>query len=297
MINVLLISLIIVIYTFQSFLCKKYSDNYPGDSGDSSTVFTIVSGLITCILAIVISGFDFNPSLSTVLLGLLCAASLIGYNFFIIKASQTGPYSVLMVFMLAGGIIVPAIVAVVGFGDAISPFKILGIIVVIVSVYLMNRKEDEEGSQSKMFIFTCLALGICNGAYGAFFDISQRITASNGLENEKEEMVAITYATAAIVSLIILAFKKKKATFAAFKQNKRSLFYILTCSLAVSVAINLLVYILQYVDVTILYTFDNAGVLLLSVIMSSVFFKEKLSRINIIGCITMCIALVVVASF
>ena len=50
-------------------------------------------------------------------------------------------------------------------------------------------------------------------------------------------------------------------------------------------------------DPTIVYTFDNAGVLLLSAIASAVFFKEKLSKLNVIGCIIMSLGLICMAQY
>ena len=173
-------------------------------------------------------------------------------------------------------------------------WKALAILAVFASVYMVSyRKEEKESKKSRGFLLCCFALGICNGAYGVLFDAQQRLTGAD----EKEEMVALTFGIAATICFILLLAKEKKATLPAFRQNRRSLVYLIACSLVVASAINLLVYILRLVDVTLLYTLDNAGVLLLSVLASAIFFKEKLSKLNIIGCITMCIALVCVSIF
>ena len=294
MLNAALISLIILLYTLQSFWCKKYTDSYPGKADNASPVFTVVSGLTVVVVAFVMSGFTFSAKPLTILLGVANALVLAGYNYFIIKCSQLGPYSILMVFNLAGGISLPAVFAVLAFGDEMSLWKALAILAVFASVYMVSyRKEEKESKKSRGFLLCCLALGICNGAYGVLFDAQQRLTGAD----EKEEMVALTFGIAATICFILLLVKEKKATLPAFRQNRRSLVYLIACSLVVASAINLLVYILRLVDVTLLYTLDNAGVLLLSVLASAIFFKEKLSKLNAIGCITMCIALVCVSIF
>ena len=79
------------------------------------------------------------------------------------------------------------------------------------------------------------------------------------------------------------------------KQSKVSLAYLLTASVIITAAVNLVVYTLGMVDTTILFTFDNSCVFLLSVLFSCAVFKEKLTRTNIIGCISLCLSLVVMS--
>lgn len=290
--NALLIAAMILLYTAQSLLCKKYSDNYPGKAHMASPVFTIVSGFTVVIVSFLVSGFSFSAAPLTLLLGAVNAVTLFGYNHALIKASQLGPYSVVMTFSIAGGISVPAIVAYFAFGDTLSPIKIISILVVFISVYLISHKTEDSATNKKFFL-SCLLLGVCNGAYGVFLDVQQRLTGSG----EKEEMVALTYGVAVVISLISLFITDRKEVIPAMKQTKKSLFFLIACSLVVAGAINLLVYIIPHVNVTILYTLDNAGVLLLSVLFSCMFFKEKLSPLNIVGCVTMCAALVCVSLF
>ena len=163
----------------------------------------------------------------------------------------------------------------------------------LASVYMVSYRKGEQTTSSKWFIPVCILLAVCNGAYGTLLDVQQRLTGTE----QKEEMVALTYGIAALGSLIIMFAQNKKATPAMFRQNKKSLIYLITCSAAVAMAIHLLVYILPLINVTVLYTLDNASVLLISVALSCIMYKEKLSALNVVGCIIMCAALVTVAIF
>ncbi|MBE6555261.1 MAG: hypothetical protein E7663_03365 [Ruminococcaceae bacterium] len=291
MINALSVGMMVLLYTMQSLLCKKYSDHYPGDPEMASPVFTVVSGMFVVLVAFFVSGFSFSFSSVTVLLGVINAVALFGYNRFIIEAAQSGPYSVLMVFSIAGGIVIPTAVAHLLFQESLSILKILALLVVFLAVWLISRKQGEARPKSGKFFVTCLLLGICNGTYGCLLDVQQRLT---GVE-EKDEMVAITYGVAVLLSFVVLAIKQKRRIAATMRQTGRSALYLAACSLAVAAAINLLVYIIPLVDLTVLYTLDNSGTMLLSVIASVIFFRERLSRTNVIGCVTMAAALVAVA--
>lgn len=294
MISAILICCMIVLYTLQSLLCKQYSVNYPGREDDASPVFTVVSGFAVLLLSLILMGFRFEAAPLTILLGLINAVALIGYNTCIIKASQTGSYSILMTFAIAGSISIPTVVSVVAFDDGLSIPKAIGIIGVLASVYMVSKRPGEQATaKSRWFIPVCILLAVCNGAYGTLLDVQQRLT---GVE-QKEEMVALTYGIAALGSLIIMTAQNKKATPAMFRQNKKSLVYLITCSAAVAGAIHLLVYILPLINVTVLYTLDNASVLLISVALSCIMYKEKLSALNVIGCVIMCASLVTVAVF
>jgi hypothetical protein len=121
----------------------------------------------------------------------------------------------MMVFSIAGGIAVPCAVGVIGFGDSLSLPKFLSLLVVFLAVFLVTYRKGEALSRGKLFLLFCAGLALCNGAYGALLDIQQRIT---GVA-EREEMVALTYLVATLLSLVQLALRERKGTLAAFRQT------------------------------------------------------------------------------
>lgn len=288
----LILMIMILLYTLQSLLCRKYSDHYPGDPSLASPVFTIVSGTVVAVVSLLLCGVGIHLSPLTLLLGLLNSLAIVLYNSSLIKASQSGSYSILMIFNIAGGIVIPLAVAWVAFGEQLSLIKILCISVVLFSVYLVSSKK-QECSLRGSFWLACLLLALANGIYGSLLDCQQRLT---GVE-EKEEMVAVTFGFAALFSFVQLLIRQKRSAFSAMKQNRPSALYLLACSMTVASAIHLLVLLLDRIDLSILYTFDNSGVLILSVLCSRIFFKERLSAKNILGCITMCAALICMSLF
>ncbi len=288
-----LVAAMILLYTLQSLLCKKYSDYYPGKKTAASPVFTVISGITVVLFSLALSVFRFSLSPVTALLGLFNALALVGYNTFLIGCAQRGAYSVMMVFSIAGGIAVPCAVGVIGFDDPLSLPKLLSLLVIFAAVFFVSYRSGEALSKSKLFLPFCVGLGLCNGAYGALLDIQQRLTGFD----ERVEMVALTYLVATAISLVQLAFRERGETAAAFRQTGRSLFYLAVCSVVVALAVHVMVYIIPLIDVTVLYTFDNAGVFLCSVVASCIFFRERLKPLNIVGCVLMCAGLIGTAIF
>ncbi len=296
---VLLIALVILLYTLQSLFTRLYTDYYPGDKSLATPVFAVVCGLIVTAVSFVFSGLSFSCSWLTILLGVINAVILYGYDAFIIKASATGPYSILMTFSLTGGIVIPAIVSWMFFNVPFSWVQLISIAIIFVSVLMISKKDDEAENKEEhkkhrtFFLVICTLLGLANGMYGVLLNTQQELTGVL----EKEEMVAVTFIGAAVISLVQLIVKEKKEALKAFKQTKFSLVFLLLTALVSALAINALVIALDGIDTTLVYTFDNAGVLLLSALASAVFFKEKLSKLNVIGCIIMSIGLICMSQY
>ncbi len=295
--NYLLIALMIVVSTTQSILTRFYSTSYPGRSDLSAPVFTIVSGFTLALVTFCLGLFRFEATSPTIYLGIVNAFVLVLYNTSMLKASATGPYSITIVFMIAGGIIIPSAVSFC-FGDTEGYWvKIIAIIAVLISVYLISKKEGENYTDKRKFFLSCFGLALGNGIYGSIFDVHQRLTTPADMVSspEREEILIITYAGAALLSALILLAREKKEFLGAMKQSKKSLAFLLSASVIITAAVNLVVYTLGMVDTTILFTFDNSCVFLLSVLFSCLVFKEKLTRINAIGCISLCVSLVVMS--
>ncbi|MBQ4071498.1 MAG: EamA family transporter [Clostridia bacterium] len=297
----LLLAFLIILYTLQSLFTKLYTDKYPGKPDNASATLTTVSGLTVAVITFFcfsLCRFTFNGW--TVLIGALNAVALFGYNYFIVKASQSGPYSILMMFSLAGGIILPIVAALILGWDSwtstpVILINVISIVAIIAAVYLVSGKSDASGDEKQRvslpFILSCLGLGVCNGVYGIFLTLQQRTEEAGG-EANRDEMVILTFLFAALISTVTSLIKNRKGFFATFRQTRISFLYLALTSIVFALAINLIVILIPQISTTVLYTLDNSSVLIMSVIASAVFFRERLSVKNIVGIVIMVCALV-----
>ena len=293
--------LLVMLYTMQSLFTKLYTDRYPGKADMASTVLTVISGVSVAVITFF--GFElcsFTLNWWCILIGVLNAAALYGYNYFIVKASQSGPYSIMMMFSLAGGIIIPIVASLImGWDEAWNTtfrviVNVVCIVAIISAVYMVSNRPEENSEKKQItlpFILSCLGLSICNGTYGIFLTLQQQSEATGG-EGNRGEMVITTFLAAAIISFIIGIVKERGRFFSSFKQTKGSMIFLVATSIVFALAINLIVIIIPHFDTTILYTIDNSAVLIMSVLISWIFFKEKLTRLNVVGIVIMCAALV-----
>ena len=289
-------ALIIILYAFQNFFCKRFSLGYTGN--DSTPVLTIIGGIIVVAVTFFFSGCVFSAQMLTVVLGIVNAVALYFYNDFLLKASVSGPYSVLIVFAVFGGISIPALVKWIGFGDVMTGPAMCFLIIIMVSVYLMSVKPADESTSvtnkiTLKFLLYSIGLFICNGSYAAILALQQELTG----ESEKEELIMVTFAAAAIISFISLIVKKSDLK-SVFTMTKGAFVNLLIYALSAAFAINSLVIILLLeVNTGVLLAVQNAGVMLVSVVFSMIFFKEKLTKMNAVGCFFMSIGLVGITVF
>lgn len=291
---------LILLYTLQSLLTKLYTDKYPGDGDVASSVLTVVSGVVVVVVTFFFfSGMQFTFNVWSLFIGAANAAALFLYNFFLVKSSQKGPYSVIMMFNLSGGIIIPVIAALIMGWDTSwgTPFRIIlnlaSISSIILAVYLASKKDGaEEKKITPSFILSCFGLAIANGTYGIMLTLQQQTAAAGG-EANRDEMIIATFFFAAVISVVVGLVKQGGGFLRSIaNQNKLSLIYLIGTSIVFALAVNVIVILIPHFDTTILYTLDNASVLIMSALCSCIFFGEKLSPKNIIGISVMVAALV-----
>ena len=276
----LLVAAMTVLFSLQSLFCKLFSQKNTGSSAAiTSTVFSIAYGAFAGIVTWALAGFAFSPSPQTLLCGLVNAVILLLYNTAMIQASRGGSYSFQMICSLFGGILVPLLHEVLFLGGMLSPLQIAAIALMLVSLVLMNLQGLSLKGSSGRFLFWCGALFISNGMYGVLMNRQQRLL--NGAE--RNEMIILTFLGMALIYAVIQLIRDRKALIQGFHLQPQPLLFLLLCCVCATLAAHLMLYVLKLVNASVLYTIDNGGVLVLSVLYSCILFKEKLSLPQGIG--------------
>lgn len=287
----LYIFILILLYTGQSFFCRLYTNKYPGDPDATTPVFSVVSGAITALAALIFAacvGFHWNWQI--IAMGLVNCLILAVYNFCMVKASERGPYSIQMTMMLSGGIIIPALFSYV-YGGGLKPLGWLFVAIIALSILLVSKKKGESlfSGGLQFWIFVIL-LFVFNGLYGA---IMAHQSVYSVTADSKNELIICTFGFSALINTFLGFYQRKSKFISDFRQSKPSLISLLLSSAFTASAVILLTILINSgMSTDILFTFDNAGVLLFSVLFSFIVFKEKLSWLNLVGCATMAFGLV-----
>lgn len=285
MLPFLLLFLAIGIYTCQSLAASRFPVYYPGRPERSSHVFSVLYGLSVTAVTVVIAlctGASLHFSWQTLVIGGINGFVLAMYNLLLLRASSMGPYSIVMLFLLAGGICLPMFYNLAR-GVELSLTAWIGIGVMLAAFLLINLPGRGAAKVSGKFLGMCLLLGFFNGLYGIFMDAQQRIM-NNG---ENAGMIIMTFGISALLSLCFL-IPGGSGSLAArlradFRLNTKSVVWAAASCISAATAVNLLMHLLGRIPAAIVYAMTNGGVLLCSVAISLLFLHERATPRKLIG--------------
>ena len=274
-----LVAVMTLLFSFQSLFCKLFSQKHTCENpAMTPTVFSIVYGAFVGTVTLVLAGFRFAPSSQTLLYGLFNAVILLVYNLAMIEASRGGSYSFQMICVLFGGIVLPLVHQVLFLGGTLSGMQAAAIGMMLIALILLNLKDFSlkglslKGSSGK-FLLWCAALFITNGAYGILMNMQQR--EMNGAE--RNEMIILTYLVMSLLYALWQGIRNREELLRSFRIGRQPMIFLLLCCVSATAAAHLMLYLLTQVEAPILYTIDNGGVLVLSVLYSAILFHEKLN--------------------
>ena len=297
----LLILPVILLYSFQGIFMKIYSNHYTPNAEDSSTVYSVINGLFvalcTLVFRFVMRGFGFNLTPTVVILAAVNVAALFFFNKALVEASARGPYAMVSIFMLSGGIVIPLAVSLF-YGESLNLTRYIGIAVMFAAFVLLCYERGEQTEKKPGFYLYCIALAVANGIYGTILTLEK--TYEEGVNND--ELIILTYFFTAVVSVVLLFIKTKRAPaistdseekpateqprfIDSFRLNGRAVAFALGASTCTAIGINLLALCLQYINVGVLYTMENGGVMVASALLALVLFREKINLQKWIGII------------
>lgn len=278
--TVFLVAALTVMFTLQSLFCKLFSQKFDSGSADlTATVFSISYGLFTGVVTFLAAGMKFAPSRETLWLGLLNAVALLVYNLSMIQTSRLGPYSFQMLSSLFGGIVVPMVYGAAFLHESLSGMQLLAVGLMLAAFVLLNHKGLSLKGGSGKFFFWCAALFLANGFYGVLLNQQQLLMHGT----QRNEMIMLTFLGMAVLSLLLQLIRDPRALARGFRIPGKPLAYLLLCCACAATACHLILYVLTLVEATVLYTIDNGGVLVLSVLCSCVLFHEKLDKAQALG--------------
>lgn len=269
----------IVLYTIRSFTNKLFAISYDGKPAMATPVFSAITGFSGFLFTVLLSGGIQLPNMTTLLCGISGGCILFLYDLGNIRAAKTGPYSIQAIICMFGCVLLPLLLERFLWGVRLTALQMLGVIAVLFSFVYLNLNHKESIGIQKGFYGWIALLFFANGIYSTIVIAQQRWTGYA----QRSEMIAVVFVTLAVVSVLYLLLGCKTNVKSAFQLQKRSWCYALTSSAALSVAMNLLVLLLQFVNASVLYPIQNSAILVLLVLLSAVHLKERIGKFTIVG--------------
>lgn len=243
---------------------------------------TMDASIVTSLVAIVISLFQGIDSsvfldLRFMIMSLLYGICTMSAQTFYIKASKDGPVSVCSL-LYAFCFLLPTIFMALYFGETLSIIWVIGIIMTLLSAFLVVYRKDNTKSSSKSYIPYIIVAMISAGCVG----LLQKFYAFYYNNSHFTEYIFMSFVFMLILAFIMRIFSKRESCKEGFNQ-KRFVISMLILGISNVVASKLNLFLSGVMPAKFFFPAINGGTIMLSALMSVVLFKEKLTIKGILG--------------
>ena len=252
-----------------------YSKQYLKNQGDNLAFNLVGHALVILILALF--GGATKVSSHTLLLAL-------GMGFFNLLSGllfnlglTSGPMALTTLINLGVSLVLSALYGPIFWHESVTVLQLVGIGLILLSMVLTSNAKKEKNITFKWLVLTVIA-GVCNSFLGLF----QKLFNSSGAEGEQMGFLFYAFVLCTAMNFIWFSFEKKKAP-VGFRLEGKTALYALACggTMAAQHIINLkLVGVLPTV---VFFPICTGLRILLTALIGILFFKEKLSKRQLIG--------------
>ncbi len=283
----LLLTVLVVLFSFQSLFCRLYTS---ARGGEGAIPFAVSYAAIVGVTTLAVNGFSYRPSGTTLVLGFLNIFMILIFNLSMVRAGALGSYAFMMVCMLSGGILVPMVYDMFYVGERLSTLGLFGVGAMLAAFVVMNL-DGFKGEKSGKYLVWCALLFVVNGLYGILMHLQQLLMGGT----QREEMIVTTFLGMAVLTSAFGLLIHRRAYLIGFQMSRHALLFLLISSASATLAVNLLLYLMTRINLTLLNVVNNGGVLALSAIYAFVLFKEKLAPRTLAGLGLACASIVVLS--
>ncbi len=247
-------------------------------------IFIAISSYVSTLVLLVIAVITKAtlPSVYTLVLGIVFGLLTATSALFTMRALELGPMSYTSL-ITSTQLIIPALAGQF-LGDGPVPLsKYIGVGLMLISIVLSVAKQGgSEKKASVKWLILCLTAMVLTGSIGVMQKIHQK-------SEHKEELLwflIIAFFVSTVYSLIMMFYYKKKKGLTPNKEfatSNKVFILAMVCGMFIAFANQINLYLSGVIDSIIFFPVVNGAGLLLSIIASSVFLKEKLTPARWVG--------------
>ena len=262
---------------------KNIFSNYFSKTKLNTVSDALFYNVISCIGSVIFCAFIPLGSISTYsfVLAVVMALTTTSMLVFSLLAMKTGPMSYSMLIMCLG-MIIPTAFGIVYNSQTVTAIQAIGFILMIVTLWLGTDKSENDSFSFKWLFYAMMSFVAC-GCLG----IVQLLHQSSAYKGEINIFIMFNFIFSAVLSLVIMFFRKKGEWKPSFKLAKGNMLPVGLISGLFFGAVNIINLDLSGKLPSILFfPATNGGMLVLSSVAAITVFREKLSQRQLIGIIT-----------
>lgn len=221
------------------------------------------------VLFFAIFGRQFVISQQSLLLAVAFALVTAGAQFFSLLALSCGPMSISVLFTYLGGMLIPTVFGVVFRHQRAGVFQVVGLILMIVTVFLGVEKGGNNKKSVKWFVYALFSL-ILWGLVG----ILQQVQQDSKYSNEQNGFLFWSFVIMTVLFFVISLVRKGKEKDNLKIKNPAIIIVMVTGTL--NGAVNLInLYLSGHMASIIFFPIVNGGVIILAALAALIVFHER----------------------
>lgn len=288
------LALLLIISMLSALTATTLSKFYTKDLGADlsvSMLLSAVSGAVAVLIFLVWND-GFSVSLFTLLLGLGFGLITATQTVSRLKALDLGPMSYTELF-LSSSMIIPALSGTMFFGESISVWQIIGLVLTLCSFVLALEKNGEKKKASIKWLVFCLLVFLTTGSIG----VLQKVHQSSNFKLELNGFLIVAFSTSSIVSLVATLVLRKPLR-EKLKDKNLAKIILISVFFGAFVAVNnkLNLFLSGKLDSALFFPLVNGGGLVLTTLSALILFKEKLSIKRSIGVLVGLVAVILLCN-
>lgn len=278
-----LLLLLSVVLLALGFVIQKLYQKITDTSLVSASLFSTFSALFSFVYFFLMNGCTIDFSLFSFINALFKSACGFAYSLLGYKIIANGNLSLYMLFLMSGGMVVPAIYGWLFLNEPLTLLRVIGVIVIVIAVALTNS--DIKRISVGMLVM-CLCVFFLNGLVSTFSKLHQ-IGAELGAVNTNDYILLgiISSVTMSTVSGVIFKRKEKSNEEQRSDGDKKKLLsyvipiaIILVYSVVGGISSYLQLEGAKNLPASVLYPIITGGSIILTGVFGFLFFGERPSR-------------------
>ncbi|MBQ9545015.1 MAG: hypothetical protein IJV00_07805 [Clostridia bacterium] len=272
--NYVLLAFSVVLAVVKSSLVKGYTDRAP-EQNSRICFFNLAAFGIAAAVQLAVSGF-FALSPWTFFPALGYAGSCCLIQLFLMKSMSVGPMGLSALFCMYG-MLIPALAGPVFFGESFSILKGIGAVLMVLAIFFSADLKDKSSPVNAKWFFFALATLVFSGAVGVF----EKIHRTGPDKDAIDPFLSCAFVMIFVLNLFLFFFSKKREKAPAGYGN--GIVFALATGLVIVCYNRINLILAGALDTMIYYPISSGGAVLLTIAVSTAFFREPLNRRSVLS--------------
>ena len=283
-----MISFPLILATCVTGLCEGiFIKKYNAKHTKGGFVFTAMVSLFSMLFFVITDsgGFDFRADM--IPYGVISGIFYAGASVLTFIALACGPFAISMLILSYAGVFS------IGYGffflnETVNAFKIVGILLIFLSLYLNRTKKSEHERKASFKWFVCISISVIGSGMFGVVQKMQQVKFQNQVTNE---FMIVTLGFSAVALAVIGFIKDGKDTFYILK-NGAPYFSLAGISNGITnylgLALNMLL------ELSLLSPIKSGTRIIFTFVVSKLLFKEKFIKRQLAAVIVGAVAIVLI---